>query len=197
MVFRVLQYGEQVLREEGEDVTEFGEELSTLVKNMLETMKAEGNSIGLAAPQVGISKKVCISDIKDYTREEDLKYEFTIDGKSLPLDLVFPLVLVNPVVTGSSDDLEVAYEGCMSFPGIYPLVIRPEWVEVTYQDVKGDKHVLKCNGFFARNVQHEVDHVYGTLFIDRVETRTLNDLKPKLKKLKRTTRDFLKNQGKA
>lgn len=193
MILRVLKYGDPVLRQEGEIIKKFDKSLLDLVRDMMDTMRSE-DGIGIAAQQVGVRKKICICDIKELTKERNLKYDYTLDGKKVPLDLLFPLILVNPAVEPTSTNEEVLVEGCLSFPEIYPPVSRPMDIKVTYQDVEGVSHVITCNGFFARNIQHEVDHLNGVLFIDRTDTRSLNELKSKLKKLKRGTRDFLKKQ---
>jgi len=120
--------------------------------------------------------------------------EFTIDGKALPLDIAMPLVAVNPQVEEIGDYVEIAEEGCLSFPGIFAEVERSAEVRMTYFDTEGAEHTLVCSGLFARCVQHENDHLDGVCFVDRLAPRQLFKIEPKLKKLRRQTRDFMKAQ---
>ena len=120
--------------------------------------------------------------------------EFTIDGKSLPLDIAMPLVAVNPRVEEIGDYVEIAEEGCLSFPGIFAEVERSAEVRMTYFDTDGAEHTLVCSGLFARCVQHENDHLDGVCFVDRLAPRQLFKIESKLKKLRRQTRDFMKAQ---
>ena len=94
----------------------------------------------------------------------------------------------------NEENIEIAEEGCLSFPGIFAEVERSAEVRLTYQDTDGAKHVLVCSGLFARCVQHENDHLDGVCFVDRLTPRQLFKIEPKLKKLRRQTRDFLKSQ---
>lgn len=105
-----------------------------------------------------------------------------------------PLVAVNPEVEEIGEYVEIAEEGCLSFPGIFAEVERSEIVKMKYFDTKGIPHELVCEGLFARCVQHEFDHLNGICFIDRLKPRQLFKIEPKLKKLRRETRDFLKAQ---
>lgn len=189
MSLRVTLYGEPVLREKGAVVERFDEELSSLAAAMLETMEAE-EGIGLAAQQVDRALQLCVVDIAGLPPDEAGRPFF--DGREIPADLLMPLVLANPTVTPLPSE-EVPYEeGCLSFPGVRGNVARPERIAVRYQDLQGAWHDLKTGGLLARVIQHEVDHLNGVLFIDRMDPRTLRAVESKVKKLKRSTRDMLK-----
>ena len=184
MTRRLTKFGEPVLKKKAAEVEVFDESLKELASDLVDTLYEE-NGLGLAAPQIDSSKRVFAID---------MPCEFTIDGKSLPLDIAMPLIAVNPEVEEIGDYVEIAEEGCLSFPGIFAEVERSAEVMLTYQDTDGAKHVLVCSGLFARCVQHENDHLDGVCFVDRLTPRQLFKIEPKLKKLRRQTRDFLKSQ---
>ncbi len=138
----VRKNGDPVLRKKAEQVNRFTPGLQQLLDDMAETM-IDSEGAGLAAPQVGISKRVIV------VRDEDAILE-----------------LVNPVIASSKGNV-VDYEGCLSFPGIYGEVSRAEHVQVTGLDREGKEVRLNAKGFLARVFQHEIDHLEGILFVDR------------------------------
>ncbi len=184
MQLRVTQYGEPILRQIGEPVTVFNDELKNLVADMMDTMYAE-EGVGLAAQQIDCAMMLCVIDIS-LLPEEELNYQ--IDGLQPPIDLLMPMALVNPLVKLLPGKTIWGEEGCLSFPGIRGDVPRADQIQVTYQDVNGTPHSLVCNGWFARVIQHEVDHLNGQLFVDHMDKRKLRLLESKLKRLKRETR---------
>jgi peptide deformylase len=142
--------GDPVLREPAEAVEEVDEEVRALVEDMFETMYlAEG--IGLAAPQVGISRRVLVVDLGNADEEG-----------------VGAVALVNPEVVESSRKKDKAPEGCLSIPGMEEVVERPETVTVEGLDPDGRSVSMKVSGLLSRALQHEIDHLDGILFIDRV-----------------------------
>ncbi|MFO7725121.1 MAG: peptide deformylase [Oceanipulchritudo sp.] len=183
MRLRVTQYGEPVLRQSGDAVETFDESLQTLASDMIETMYAE-EGVGLAAQQVDRALMLCVIDVS-HLPEEELDYQ--LDGLRQPIDLIMPLPLVNPEVTELPGKTITDEEGCLSFPGIRGDVPRTETIEVRFQDLKGLAHTLICSGWFARVVQHEVDHLNGKLFIDRMEKRRRRLIEGKVRRLKRDT----------
>lgn len=189
MHLRVTQYGEPVLRQQGERVEVFDDALQTFVADMIETMYAE-EGIGLAAQQVDKALMVCVVDVS-HLPDDELDYQ--LDGLRQPIDLIMPMALVNPEVTVLPGRSVEAEEGCLSFPGIRGQVPRVEAIEVTYQDPRGNPHRLVCSGWFARVVQHEVDHLNGRLFIDHMNKRQLRLLDARLKRLKQQTRKVLQS----
>ncbi len=195
MILRVTKYGEPILLKKGDTVKLFNKELEKLASDMIETMYAK-EGVGLAAQQVDEDKMICVVDLRFPPDDERANESFTFDDKSPPLELIMPLVLVNPVITTFPGESSVYEEGCLSFPEIKGDVIRPNNIEVTFQDLKGGYHKIQSSSFLGRVIQHEVDHLNGILFIDRMEKETLDAIKPELKKLKRQSRDFL-NQEKS
>ena len=184
MQLRVTEYGEPILRQIGEPVTVFDDELKCLVDDMVDTMYA-AEGVGLAAQQIDRAMMLCVVDIS-LLPEEELNYQ--IDGLHPPIDLLMPMALVNPVLKLLPGKTIWDEEGCLSFPGIRGDVPRADQIHVTYQDVHGTPHSLACSGWFARVIQHEVDHLNGKLFIDHMDKRKLRLLDGKLKRLKRETR---------
>lgn len=139
--------GDPVLRQKAEPLPAITEETRQLIRDMFETMyQAEG--VGLAAPQVGVSQRVIVVD----AREQEVK----------------PFGLVNPVILEFGDDVERGEEGCLSIPGLKDIVERPAMVVVEGLDGDGNPLRLEADGLLARVLQHEVDHLDGVLFIDRV-----------------------------
>lgn len=142
--------GDPVLRKPSEVVGELDDGVRILVKDLFETMyRAEG--IGLAAPQVGVSQRVLVVDVG--TADED--------GMGA-------VALVNPVVVESSREKSKAPEGCLSIPDMEEVVERPETVTVEGLDPDGEPVTMEVSGLLSRALQHEIDHLDGILFIDRV-----------------------------
>lgn len=192
MRLRVTKYGEPVLREVGAPVTEFNEALAQLARDMVETMYEE-EGIGLAAQQIGKALQLCVVDVRPPEGVE-VPFRYSYDGNQTPLDLFMPMVLCNPRVS-IIDDREAVYEeGCLSFPGVNGKVDRPIGVRCEFQDVQGNPHSIEADGLFGRCVLHEVDHLNGELFIDKMDKRDLRKNETRIKKLKRESRDFLKSQ---
>jgi peptide deformylase len=163
-VRRVVLLGEKALRDPGVEVEAFDDELRSLVSDMQETMYyAEG--IGLAAPQIGVSLRVCVLDLRD---EDD-----PTAGR---------WVLVNPVIVESSDEEDKAPEGCLSIPDMEDVVTRSSRVTVRGLDAEGAPVEVEAEGLLARALQHEIDHLDGVLFIDRLSPFKRRALLKKWKK---------------
>lgn len=186
MTLRVTQYGESILREKGEPVEDFGPGLRTLANDMLATMDA-ADGIGLAAQQVGLKQRFCVVDLKSGAVDTG---ETLLDGRPIPPQLLMPLYLANPEVGFPEvSDTEVMEEGCLSIQGIRGLVERPFRILVSYQDLESEPHQLACEGLLARCIQHEVDHLNGVLFVDRMTRKDFLRIRGKLKRLNRQTPD--------
>ena len=137
----VVQTGEPVLREKCVEVKNFNQELFTLLDDMKETVRAESGA-GLAAPQIGVNKRVVVIDVEEGFFE-----------------------LVNPVILSKKGE-QTGPEGCLSVKGKQGTVTRPNKVKAEYRDRNGKKHKLTAEGFFARAVCHELDHLDGILYTD-------------------------------
>lgn len=187
MRLKIVRFNEPILRKKGAKVTVFDAALAKLADDMIETMHA-AEGIGLAAQQIGQAIQLCVVDLRPSEAEFDWQY----DGARPPLELFMPLVLVNPEVTIVPEPTTVYEEGCLSFPQIRGDVIRPDEITVKFKDAAGHAHELRCNGLLSRCVQHEVDHLNGVLYIDRMEPDVVEMLKPELKALKKATREAAK-----
>lgn len=192
MILRVTQYGEPVLREVGERITEFNDELAQLADDMVETMYEE-EGIGLAAQQVDLALQICVVDVRPPEGVE-APFNYTFDGRKPPLDLIMPMAIINPTISITDSTEDVYDEGCLSFPGVNGKVDRPIGVRCEFQDTEGNPHVIEADGLLGRCILHEVDHLNGKLFIDRMYKRDLKKNESKIKKLKRASRDFLKGK---
>lgn len=187
MPLKIVQFNEPILRKKGAKITAFNAAFAQLANDMIETMHA-AEGIGLAAQQVGQAVQLCVIDL----RPAEAKFAWEYDGTRPPLELFMPLALVNPQVTAVPEPTTIYEEGCLSFPEIRGDVVRPDEITVKFQDPTGHAHVLRCNGLLARCVQHEVDHLNGVLYIDRMTKDVLAALEPELKTLKKQTREAAK-----
>lgn len=142
--------GDRVLRQNAKRIARVDNEIRELVREMLQSMYS-ADGIGLAAPQVAIQKQLIVVDCEP-------------DNPATP-----PVVLINPTIKKYSRELSVFQEGCLSIPGVYLEVKRPEAIEVAYKDEHGRPKTLTANGLLSRCIQHEMDHLTGVLFVDRVE----------------------------
>jgi peptide deformylase len=184
MVLPIVHYNDPVLRQRGERVASFDPALSALVHDMLATMAA-AHGIGLAAQQIGQARQLCVIDLSPTDRD----FTWELDGQRAPLDLIMPMALVNPTIEFLPGDDYAYEEGCLSFPEIRGDVVRPDRIRVGFQDVAGVPHQLYCDGLFARCIQHEVDHLNGTLFIDRMSKSVRLSLDREIKDLARRTKE--------
>ena len=190
MRLRVTHYGEPVLREVGAPVTEFNDELKQLAENMFETMYAE-EGIGLAAQQIDKAIQLGVVDVRPPEGVE-APFQYFLDKKQPPLDLIMPMALVNPKVSIIDPTEDVYEEGCLSFPDVRGKVNRPIGVRCNFQDLDGNPHEIECDGLLGRCILHEVDHLNGELFIDHMDKRDLRKNETRIKKLKRASRDYLR-----
>jgi peptide deformylase len=193
MLLPICKFGTPVLRRKGDPVTVFDATLEKLATDMLETMH-DARGIGLAAQQIGKALQFFVIDFK-FKPGEELPFTFTLDGKTLPPELLFPLAIANPDVEILPDDEWLSSEGCLSFPTLNGEVARREKVRLRYQDTRAVAHELVCDGLLARCIQHEFDHCQGILFIDRMEKKDLLKIQTKVKKLKRETLTRIKEFG--
>lgn len=184
MALPIVHYNDPVLRKKGAKVTAFDAALGLLAQQMIATMHT-ANGIGLAAQQVGHAIQLCVVDL----RGAKVDFNWELDGAKPPKELFMPFALVNPAITFLPSDEFVYEEGCLSFPDIRGDVTRPDAIRVTYQDLQGTPHTLVCDDLLSRCIQHEVDHLNGTLFIDRMEKKVRATIDADIKALAKATRD--------
>ena len=164
MIYEIKTYGEECLVKESTAVEKIDDELREILDNMVETMH-DSNGVGLAAPQVGINKKYFVIDVNDGVIRK----------------------IVNPEILEYSEDFDESDEGCLSVPGIYKKVKRSFQIKVRYQDENGEVKEETMKGFLAKAFQHEYDHLFGVLFIDKISPVAKRLISKKLKHLKKET----------
>lgn len=150
---KIHTFPDEVLRQTAEPVTEFNHDLQVLVDDMVDTMR-EAPGVGLAAPQVGVSQQVIVVE---FGNEDD---------ETIPKQL---FVLVNPEIVEKSQESVNGIEGCLSVPGLIGTVERSTVVTLRAQTREGKKTKLRAEGWLARIFQHEIDHLHGTLYVDRTD----------------------------
>ena len=163
MIYPIVKYGQKGLEAPAEPVTVFDGDLEKLVADMFETMYA-ANGVGLAAPQIGISKRLCVIDVTS-TEKPEAK-----------------LVLVNPVIVSTEGHISQD-EGCLSLPDFRAGTKRPQRATVRAQDIHGKEFTLTGEGLLARAFCHETDHLNGILFIQHLSMLKRDSIKRKVKKL--------------
>ncbi len=146
----IYHLGDRVLRQPAKRVAKVDQSIRQLAYQMLQTMYS-ADGIGLAAPQVGVHKQIIVIDCEP-------------DKPESP-----PLILINPTIKRFGAALCDAQEGCLSIPNVYLDVKRPEEVEISYKDENGHPKTIKATGLLSRAIQHEMDHLNGVMFVDRVQ----------------------------
>ena len=161
---KILMYPDPRLLKQSVNIEKIDSEVKAIAKDLVDTMySAEG--VGLAAPQIGINKRIFVMDCND----EQEKKEYVI--------------AINPEIISFSEDLKTYKEGCLSIPEITEEVVRPEKVIVSYEDLSGKLKTEKLEGLWATCFQHELDHLNGKLFIDYLKPIKKTLIKNKIKKL--------------
>jgi len=186
MILPVIKYGHPALRQKGARIESITPAIKQLIADMFETMYA-AKGIGLAAQQIGQALQLTVLDVRAVT---DRPSTLELKGKPAEPDSIMPLVLINPEVK-PLNDLVAGPEGCLSFPEMYGEISRPESVEVVALNEKGKPVEFRAGGLLARAVQHEVDHLNGILFIDRMDRKTKNELRAELELLQAETKAAL------
>ena len=167
-VIPINVYGDKILRKKTGLVSEKDiEKLIPFIKNMWDTLHS-ANGVGLAANQVGVEKSIFIVDMSQIEGYEKIK----------------PVVMINPKIALFSDDKVKLDEGCLSLPTLRGEVIRPKSVKIIYQDTDLNEKTIEADEFFARVIQHEYDHLQGTLFTDRLMDGQKKKVKDDLMRIK-------------
>ena len=165
-VLPIITAPDKRLKVKSEPVENVDEELATLMNDMLETMYL-APGVGLAAPQVGVTKRIIVVDVGKTAEERD------------------PLLMANPEVIWESEDWSIYEEGCLSLPEYYADVERPEQVRVKYIDQTNTERELEAEGLLATCIQHEIDHLEGVLFVDHLTSIKRSMILRKLQKAKK------------
>ena len=183
MKLSIVQYGEPVLRAKGARVDKIDRRIRELAQNMIETMH-EAHGIGLAAQQIGEPLQLTVLDV---SQVEDRPSTMKLNGENVDPKSVMPIVLINPEITLGTQT-ELGLEGCLSFPEITGDIERSISATVRAEDLDGNEIEIEATGLLARAIQHEVDHLNGILFIDRMSSAAKAALSSKLKRLQKQTK---------
>jgi len=189
MILEILQYGDPILRVKGERIERIDERIRELARNMIETMH-EAHGVGLAAQQVGQPLQLTVLDV---SAVEDRPSTLKLSGKDVDPKSAMPLVLINPEVELRSET-EVGVEGCLSFPEITGDIERAQSVLVRAQTLEGAMFQIEASGLLARAIQHEHDHLYGVLFIDRMSSAAKAALSSRLRRLQKETKRGIRHR---
>ena len=170
MILPIYIYGQPVLRKEIQDILKDYPDLGVLIDNMFETLTAS-DGVGLAAPQIGLPIRVAVIDLD-------------VLSEDLPEYKGFRKAYINPHILEFDDsETDAMEEGCLSLPGIHEKVVRPKRIRVKYEDADRNEHEEWVDGYLARVMQHEFDHLDAHMFIDRISPLRRQLIKSKLKAL--------------
>lgn len=183
MILEVVKFGHPVLRQKGARIEAFDADVRRLIADMLETMYA-AKGVGLAAQQVGQPLQLTVIDVAGVT---DRPSTLEVNNQPVAVGDYMPLVLVNPEIKPVGENV-TGPEGCLSFPEIYADISRPEFVEVKALNDTGKPISLRAGGLLSRAIQHEVDHLNGILFIDRMDKKAKEEVRSEIEELQADTK---------
>jgi len=185
----VVHYGDPILRQRGVRIESVDDALRGTIAGMFDAMY-HSNGIGLAAQQVGLALQLAIIDVRGV---KDRASQLWISGQPADVDAFMPLVLINSTIRPVGEAV-VGPEGCLSFPEIYGDVCRPAEVEVRGMNDRNESFEFKAGGLLARAIQHEVDHLNGVLFIDRMDSKNRSEVRDEVDTLQTATKKQLKRK---
>lgn len=171
-MLKIIKYGDERLHSKSENLNKITENDRKDIEEMIETLYSVPNAVGLAAVQVGIMKRIFVLDV-DWLKEDNAKRKTQI--------------FINPEIIWEDEEDEAFTEGCLSFPGIEADIYRPIAIRLKYRDIKFEEKIIEADGYLARAIQHELDHVNGVVIIDRIPALKRRLIAGKLNKLKKET----------
>lgn len=180
MKLDIRLYGDPILRTKGRKIGGVDQRIRELANDMIETMHA-ANGVGLAAQQIGEALQLTVIDVR---QAEDRPSTLKIDGRTVELEEAMPMILLNPEAE-LGKEIVSGTEGCLSFPEISAEIDRPESVRVRAETLDGSTIKIEATGLLARALQHEIDHLNGILFIDRMNSGVRAGLSGRLKRLQK------------
>ncbi len=180
MIREIVQYGHPILRQRCRPVASVDNTLLDLVADLLDTM-VDANGVGLAAPQVGEDLRLAVIDV---SHDPECVTFLKVNGEDTSLESIMPLIFINPELAFGQEK-EFGTEGCLSIRGIRAEVRRPMAVKATLPQLDGSVLVVETDGLLARALQHEIDHLNGVLFIDRMAAEPRRALAGRLGRLRR------------
>ena len=179
--YRIVYNGNPALRRKSFPVTEITPAIRAMAERMIVTLKeSEVPGVGLAAPQVGENVRMIVIDTRPVSKKDQKLAKSP--GEQL-LNPRMPMALINPEIISSSAEKSVRDEGCLSIPGVGGEVKRPARVTLRALDIDGHEIVTECGGLLARCLQHEIDHLDGILFVDRISPQERAEAEPQLASL--------------
>jgi peptide deformylase len=163
-VKKILTIPDPILFKKTQKVGKIDEDIENIAKDLMDTVKIakDPEGAGLAAPQLGISKRICV--VRNF-------FEDPLNSDDINSD---DIILINPKIIQYSAEKEIDWEGCLSVPNVYGLVERARKIKVTAKDIDGGIIKIKAEGFFARTIQHEIDHLDGILFTSKIEGKPID-----------------------
>ncbi len=189
MKLPILQYGDPILRMRGKRLEKIDERIREITQNMIETMHA-ANGVGLAAQQVGEALQLTVLDV---SQVEDRPSTMKLNGEDVDPKAAMPLVLINPELK-LAGETELATEACLSFPELTGEIERPKSVFAWARTLDWSEIEIEASGLLGRAIQHEVDHLNGILFIDRMNSAAKAALSSRLKRMQKETRRGRRNR---
>ena len=183
MKLPILQYGDPILRAKGRRIEKIDERIRQLTQDIIETMHA-ANGVGLAAQQVGEALQLTVLDV---SQVEDRPSTMKLNGKDVDPRTAMPLILINPEIK-LAGETEFATEACLSFPEISGQIERAKSVIARAQTLEDGRIEIEASGLLGRAIQHEVDHLNGILFIDRMNSAAKAGLSSRLKRMQKETK---------
>ena len=183
MILPILQYGDPILRAKGKRIEKINDHIRDLIANMIETMHA-AYGVGLAAQQIGEALQLTVLDV---SQVEDRPSTLKLNGKDADPATSMPLVLINPEIE-MGGATEAGTEGCLSFPEITGEIERAKSILARAQTLEAGRIEIEASGLLSRAIQHEVDHLNGILFIDRMNSAAKAALSSRLKRMQKQTR---------
>jgi peptide deformylase len=174
VILKIAQAGDPVLRELARPLTPAeiaGAETQQLIRDMRETMY-DAPGVGLAAPQIGLPLQLAVIEDPESILNDVTPQELALkERRPVPFH-----VIINPVIVSSGDEMTHFYEGCLSLAGFSAVVPRARTIRVEYLDERGEARIIDASGWYARILQHEIDHLHGALYIDRMRSRTFTSV---------------------
>ena len=185
-IYSVTTYGAEILKKKAHEVKEVTPELRETAEEMIRVMELF-DGIGLAGPQYGVDKRIVALAVPMSSNSA------ISPGEALLLPRM-PMVVINPEIIATSESTDIAEEGCLSVPEIYAPVERSQFIQFRAQTIDGELIECECGGLLGRCLQHEIDHLNGVLFVDRLTDEDFSVIESKLKKLKKSgsKKDFKK-----
>ncbi len=176
-IYSVNTYGAEILKNPSDEIKDVTPEIREIAEEMILALQLF-DGIGLAGPQYGVDKRIVILDVPPESAAIS-------PGEALLLPRM-PMVIINPEIIAADEITDTADEGCLSVPDIYAPVERPCFIQFKAQTLDGELIECECGGLLARCIQHEIDHLNGILFVDRLTEEAFNVIESKLKKLKKS-----------